>query len=284
VTETPEQRVARLEAELAQAKVEALQKQVTEARLQASPSGPSDPTAYIANAIPMQFAKRAFTPAPDDRLAPPPRSVPAGYRALVVPFSMWALFALFMIAVAPIALWIFVPIAAVATAAVAFVVVLTLLLRKSIRRNALLTWGEVATVRNAEVLGRGTYYSGTTVQNVRIAQAHGWQVERRWYSGPVTKTRIDYELRGTPASIVIRGLDYDNGVILADSRNPARAMCISSFPFDVQRDAGGNWTGGASSRFKVASFVMIDLLIAWTVGMCWLFGSQAADLPGLVRH
>jgi hypothetical protein len=171
VTETPEQRVARLEAELADAKVAALQKELAEAQ--------------------------AFQP--------------SAYRAVAIPFSWWTLFTLFMITVTPIALWIWVPLAAVVVAGLTFLVVVTLLLRKSARRTALLRWGEVANVLNVELLSRGTYYSGTTVQNVRMAQAHGWTVDRRWYSGPVTKTRIDYELRGTRASIVIRDSSATTG-------------------------------------------------------------------------
>jgi hypothetical protein len=221
---------------------------------------------------------------PATRLSPPPRSVPFAYRAVAIPFSMWTLFTLFMIAVAPIALWIFIPLSAVAVAGLTFLVAIAVLLRKSARRHALLKWGEVATVVNTDLLARGTYYSGTTVQNVRMAQAHGWTVERRWYSGPVSKTRVDYELRGTRASIVIRGLEYDDGVILADSRDPSRALCVSSFPYNLERDEAGNWTGQIPARVKVGSLVMIDLLIAWTLGMCWLWGYQAAQLHGLVRR
>jgi hypothetical protein len=282
VTETPEQRVARLEAELATAKVEALQKQLAQAQAQTGQLPPSA-SAYERMRPPVQFGKSLRPSEPDTRLTPAPRSVPFSYRAVAIPFSFWTLFTLFMIAVSPIALWIFVPIAGVVVALLTFVVVLAVLVRKSARRQALLRWGEVAHVLNVEPLSRGTYYSGTTVQNVRMAQAHGWTVERRWYSGPVTKTRVDYELLGTQASIVIRGLDYDGGVILADSRDPLRALCVSSFPYDLERDEAGNWTGRIPSRVKVGSLVMIDLMLAWTAGMCWLWGYQAAQLHGLVR-
>jgi hypothetical protein len=298
MTESPEQRVARLEAELAAAKVDALQKELAAAQGRSSqPAGPGG--------APVQIIKRpdsiirvyrpggdadwaarlpqSSTSAGDTRLAPAPRPVPFGYRAMAVPFSTWALFALFMIAVTPIALYIFLPISAVIIAAGTFLVVLVRLLRKSATRNALLKWGEVASVTNTDVLARGTYYSGTTVQNVRMAQAHGWQIERQWYSGPVTKTRISYELNGKPGSLVLRGLEYDAGIILADSRNPHRALCVSSFPYDLDRDANGNWTGAVAVRMKLGSLAMVALLLGWTFAMCYLWGRSAADLPGLVR-
>jgi hypothetical protein len=108
-----------------------------------------------------------------------------------------------------------------------------------------------------------------------MAQAHGWTIERRWYSGPVTKTVVNYELRGTRASLTIRGLPYDNGVILADSRDPRRALCISSFPYNLERDPSGNWTGQVAARSKVGAIVMIDILLAWTAAAVYLGGRGA---------
>ena len=283
VTETPEQRVARLEAELAQAKVEALQKQLAQAQSQAG--GPPR-TFRFTKAGEDWFRKTpsAVREPVDTRLASAPRRVPIGYRLIAIPFSMWSIFALFMVAVSPIALWIFVPVSAVVAAIITSAVILALLLRKSLLRNALLKWGEVADVTGTELLSRGTYYSGTTVQNVRMAQAHGWRVERRWYSGPVSKTRVSYQLHGTRADLVIRGLEYDGGVILADTRDPRRALCVSSFPYDLGRDADGNWTGTIPARTKVGSVLMALVLLGWTVAMCVLWGMSAADLPGIVRH
>jgi hypothetical protein len=302
MTETPEQHIARLEAELAQAKVDALQKRLAAAQAEAGsapshlrgpvhlgkppdigPYAPSIPSGRDDDGSWARFLPQFSSSADDTRLAPAPRAVPVGFRAVAVPMSVWTLFALFMITVAPIALWIVMPIAAAAVAAATFVIVVGVLLRKSALRNALLKWGEVAMVQNSDTLSRGTYYSGTTVQNVRMAQAHGWKVEHQWYSGPVTKTRVDYELRGTKGTLVIKGLDYDNGVILADSRDPSRALCVSSFPYDLSRDESGNWIGHVAARVKIASAVMVILLVAWTFGMCWIFGHQAADLPGLFR-
>ena len=299
MVETPEQRVARLEAELAQAKVEALQKQLAEAQAQAGGADPPQPT-WAAGAQPhsdqlaqaqqlAELAGRHFgdgrftgvrfrkSPAPDTNLATAPRAVPAGFRLASVRFSWWTVWALFMIAVAPIAVWIFEPLALVIVAGVTFVVVVFLTLRRTALRLSLLKWGEVATIIDQDVKSVGTYYSGTTVQNVRMAQAHGWTVERRWYSGPVTKTVVNYELRGTRGSLTIRGLPYDNGVILADSRDPRRALCISSFPYNLERDPSGNWIGQVGARSTVGAIVMIDILLAWT-GAAVYFGGHGAGL------
>jgi hypothetical protein len=287
VVETPEQRVARLEAELARAKVDALEKELAAARAEAGgvPASTWTPTPLPqpdfggdASGQP-HFGgaqlRKASVPGGGSNLAPAPRAVPASYRMIVLSFSWWTLFTLLMISVAPIALWIAFPVSGVAVAAVAFVGVLVLMLRRSSLRNSLLKWGEPAAIVDRDVKSVGTYYSGTTVQNVRMAQAHGWKVERSWYSGPVTKTVVDYELRGTRGSLTIRGLPYDNGVILADSRKPERALCVSSFPYDLERDASGNWTGHVPTRVKVGAILMLDLLIGWTVAMTLICGNAA---------
>ncbi|MDT4920450.1 MAG: hypothetical protein QOI15_1352 [Pseudonocardiales bacterium] len=301
MAETPEQRVARLEAELAQAKVEALQKQLAEARAQAGAPATAPRPAWqdteqrmsgsLAEAQQLaELAGRHFgdgrhtgvrfakSSAPaDTNLAQPPRAVPGSYRLVAMPFRWWTVFALFMIAVSPIAVWIFAPIAALVVGVVTFLGVVGLALRRSALRLSLLKWGEVAGVVGNDVKSVGTYYSGTTVQNVRMAQAHGWTVERRWYSGPVTKTVVNYELRGTQASLTIRGLPYDDGVILADSRNPRRALCVSSFPYDLERDPSGNWTGRVPAKVKVGALLMLDVLLIWTAGMVF-FGGLGANL------
>src|SRR3954451_8695274 len=106
MTETPEQRVARLEAELAQARVDSLQAQLGQAR--AAAGFAPDPTLdHIQRAQRTRSNGRgSFVKAPapttDDRLAPPPRAVPSGYRLVVLPFSWWSVFTMFMVSTAPI--------------------------------------------------------------------------------------------------------------------------------------------------------------------------------------
>jgi hypothetical protein len=180
-----------------------------------------------------------------------------------------------MVAIAPIALWIVFPIAGAITAVVTFVAVLVWRLRGEGLRLALLKWGEPANVSNADTTSVGTYYSGVTYQNVRLAQAHGWQVERHWYSGPGITTKITYALAGTSNVLTLHGLAYDNGVILADKRNPARALCVSSFPYQLDRDPSGNWIGHVERRVIVGSILMIVLLVGWTAAMVVLCGTAA---------
>jgi hypothetical protein len=88
-----------------------------------------------------------------------------------------------MVGIAPIALWMLVPITFPVAAVIAVVGIYALSLRGAAKRFALLKWGQVATVTGTQIISRGTYYSGTTYYNVRLPVAHGWTVERSWYSG-----------------------------------------------------------------------------------------------------
>jgi hypothetical protein len=282
VSETPEQTVARLERELAEAKVDALQKELDAA----APAGlPPSISTWLSGYGNMWKSDGigAAAAQPDSPLAPAPRAVPSAFKLIVFPFSFWTLFTLFMITVSPIALWIFVPLAGAVAAGLTFLTIAWFTLRRTRLRNSLLTWGEVATVTNADLLSRGTYYSGTTYSNVRLAQAHGWTVERRWYSGPGSKTRIEYAVGSGKGALTLRGLPYDNGVILADPRNPARALVVSAYPYDLHRDETGNWVGTLSKRVLFSSLLMTVILVGWTAAMIWLFVAQAVSVDGIVR-
>ncbi|MDT4925571.1 MAG: hypothetical protein QOG01_3284 [Pseudonocardiales bacterium] len=283
VTETPEQRVARLERELAQAKVVALQMELDAARGGHFPRPTPTDSTWLPGYGNMWKENGPRAARPDARLAPAPRAVPSAFKLLAFPFSFWTLFTLLMVTVAPIALWIFVPLAGAVAAALTFVAVAARTLRRTHLRNSLLKWGEVATVTNADLLSRGTYYSGTTYSNVRLAQAHGWTVERRWYSGPGSKTRIEYQVGSGRGELTLHGMPYDNGVILADPRNPARALCVSAYPYTLERDASGNWVGQVPTRVLVSSVIMTLILVGWTAAMIWFWADQAASLSGLVR-
>lgn len=82
-------------------------------------------------------------------------------------------------------------------------------------------------------------------------------------------------MNGTQATLVLRGLPYDDGVILADSREPRRALCVSSFTYDLARDPGGNWLGKLPVRVAVSSAAMTVVLLAWTGLLMALFLSAA---------
>jgi len=327
MTEDPEQRVARLQHELDQAKIDDLQKQLAAAQaaaglpVQNPPSGEpphprtvsitQDGVHVVDNAqiqdileqikhatagmnvniggdgrfLGVHLGKQQHYGAPADGrpLAPPPRKVPWQFKVLVMPWSWWTWFAVLMISVTPVALYIGIPLAGAVASAVGFLVIVILRIRRDRIQLALLKWGAVANVVDAEPVSVGTYYSGTTYQNVRMAQAHGWQVERKWYSGPGTKTKISYELNGVRNELILHGLPYDNGVILADTRRPERALCISSFAYDLDRDTAGDWVGKLPGRVVVGAVLMSLLLVAWAVATTILWTLQALSLHSLVR-
>jgi hypothetical protein len=81
----------------------------------------------------------------------------------------------------------------------------------------------------------------------------------------------------------LHGLPYDNGVILAHPQHPDRALCVSAWAYDLDRDLDGNWTGKLPVRAVLGSVAMTLVLLTWTAGMVTLFTVQALDLPGLVR-
>ncbi|PZS25896.1 MAG: hypothetical protein DLM58_21545 [Pseudonocardiales bacterium] len=270
MTETPEETIARLQRELDNAKIAKLQHEIAQARSGVTPL--KKPAYRSAQSWPPPDVLLGRPAGPlDSNLAPVPRRVPLTFRLLVLPWSWWTVFTLFMIAVAPIAVWIFVPLAGLITVAVTFLVIAGLRLRRFRRQVGLLKWGEVAAVNAADPTSIGTYYSGTTYQNVRLAQAHGWQVARRWYSGPSTTTKVSYELNGTRGELKMRGLPYAGGVILAHSKDPKIALCVSSFPYDLDRDQDGNWVGRLGPRVVIGSIAMATVTLVWTVGLLALF-------------
>jgi hypothetical protein len=190
--------------------------------------------------------------------------VPAAFRvAEVLPFRWGYVWTLFMIAVAPIALWHTSPLAFAAVAVLTLVAIYGFQFRAAGKRLALIKWGQVATVTGTEMLSRGTYYSGTTWSNVYLPVAHGWKVTRQRWSGPSTKTRIRYTLNGFQGQLVVRGREYINGVVLADQRNPARALCVTSFAYDLDRNESGNWIGKLRPRLQVGMACWLVIVAGW---------------------
>jgi hypothetical protein len=190
--------------------------------------------------------------------------VPAAYRvAEVLPFRWWYVWTLFMIGVAPIALWNTSPLAFAAAAVLTLLAIYGFQFRAAGKRLALIKWGQVATVTGTEMLSRGTYYSGTTWSNVYLPVAHGWTVTRQRWSGPSTKTRIRYTLNSYQGQLVVRGREYIDGVVLADQRNPARALCVTSFAYDLDRDESGNWIGKLRPRLQVGMACWLVIVAGW---------------------
>jgi DUF3060 family protein len=233
--EDPEERVAELERELAEAKAAARQNE-----------------------------QRAGEAPYENRLAAAPRRVPGAFGlAEILPVRWWYIWTLFMVAVTPIAIWAQVPLAFTAAAVVTLVVIYGFQFRGPRTRIALLKWGQVAKVTGTEILSRGTYYSGTTWYNVYLPVAHGWTVSRNRWSGPNTKTRIRYTFAGYQGEIVVRGREYIDGVILADPRRPTRALCVTSFAYDLDRDESGNWVGKLRPRLQVGMACWVLIVMGW---------------------
>jgi hypothetical protein len=131
------------------------------------------------------------------------------------------------------------------------------------KRLALIKWGHVATVTGTEMLSREIYYSGTTWSNVYLPVAHGWTVTRQRWSGPSTKIRIRYTLNGYQGQLVVRGREYIDGVVLADQRNPARALCVTSLAYDLECDESGNWIGKLRPRLQVGMACWLVIVAGW---------------------
>jgi hypothetical protein len=114
-----------------------------------------------------------------------------------------------------------------------------------------------------------------TYSNVWLPQAHGWTVTRQLWSGPGTTTLIRYDLDGHQGELKLRGRAYDGGVILADSRHPDRALCVSSFPYDLNRDETGNWIGKLRARLLVGMVVWLLIVAGWLGGAIWVSSGAA---------
>ena len=194
-------------------------------------------------------------------LAAPPRPVPLAFRLAAFDWSWWGAFCLFLALVAPLALWILVPGAFAVGLLVLAALVVLLRGRRFLRRDRILRWGEVATVTGVRVVERGTYYSGVTYGNARLRSAHGWTATTQWYSGPGTTTDVTYTARGQTGTLRLRGLPYVDGVVLADSRHPERAMCVSQLPYDLTPGPDGQWRGVLSvgTLVGVACALVVEL-------------------------
>jgi hypothetical protein len=225
----------------------------------------------------------ASTPvAPVLPLSAPPRHVPFAYRLFVLPWSTWMVFTLFMIGVSPLAVWIFWPIVGVVVASVVFLGILVLALRKYLRLMGLLRWGQQATSVQALPVSVGTYYSGTTYQNMRLPIAHGWKVSREFYSGPGTKTKLRYQLDTATGELTLRGREYIDGAILVNSRKPEVAACVTSIPFDLsERTPSGDWTGRVRVGTIIGAVAMFIVVFGWAAVMIYVLGKSAASMDQL---
>lgn len=52
-------------------------------------------------------------------------------------------------------------------------------------------------------------------------------------------------------------------MILAHERDPARARCVTSFAYDLDRDPSGNWVGRLRPGLRVAIVCRLAIVIGW---------------------
>ena len=220
---------------------------MTEPQVPHVPYGGTDPGVQ-AGAPPPRWLSRLFDDVPESTpagvrdglvlLAEPPRSVPLAHRISAFGLGPWEAFALVLFLLAPMAVWVLQPQVRTAAFVVAALLVVGTRVRRYVRRVGLLRWGRVATVTATE-----SQVAGITNHNVPMRQARGWDVTTQLYTGSSITTRISYLVDGQTGSVRTRGLPYVDGVVLADSRNPSRAMVVSQFPHPVRPGLDGRLEG-----------------------------------------
>lgn len=182
--------------------------------------------------------------AEDGKLSAAPRKVPGTFRlAELLPFQWSYLWILFFVGLAPIAVWLAHPVAFAVAAVITIAGIYASRFRTAMTRLTLLRWGRVATVVDAQLVETLQSYSGRTWFNGYAPMARGWTVTRDPASRARVRTRIDYSLDGYRGDLMLTGREYVDGIVLADQRNPATALCVTAFPYDLTRDAAGDWTG-----------------------------------------
>lgn len=197
-------------------------------------------------------------------LARPPRRVPLSFwLAELLPFRWWYVCTLLAVGAAPVALWVQLPKAFAAVAVLTLAGIYVVQLREARTRIELLRWGRAATVNGTETVPHTTYSTVKTWYNVYLPVAHGWTVTRCRWSGADTTTKVYYALDGRPGSLVVRGREYVDGVILADERDRARARCVTSFAYDLDRDLTGNWVGRLRPRLRVGMACWLVIVVGW---------------------
>jgi hypothetical protein len=196
-------------------------------------------------------------------LAEPPRSVPLAYRLAALSLGGWEAFALLMALVAPIAVWIASPLLRTLALVVGAAVLVVTRLRRYDRRVGILRWGRVATVTTTT-----SRSSSSSFTNWPMRQARGWDVTTVLHTGSGTTTDVSYQVDGHSGTLRVRGLPYVDGVVLADSRNPQRAMAVSQFQHSVKPGVDGQlvgWLAPGRWAWVVVSLVLEVGVVALAV-------------------
>ncbi|WP_231639670.1 DUF3060 domain-containing protein [Mycobacterium sp. Marseille-P9652] len=214
--------------------------------------------------------------APTTELALTPRKVPVAFRlAELLRFRWRDAWTLLAVGVLPAGFWVGLPSAFAAVAVLTVAAIYAVRLRGARIRLGLLRWGRVATV-----ISRSTQPGGAIRYHVRLPVAHGWHVTRRRWSGPIVTTTVRYALDDDEGGLVLRGREYANGVILADERNPARARCVTSFAYDLDRDEAGDWLGALRPRLRAGMACWSAMVIGWLTLAGLAAGGFRADGTG----
>jgi len=197
-------------------------------------------------------------------LAAAPRGVPGSFLvAEALPFRPIYLWILFVVGLAPIALWIARPVLFGVVALATVVAIYASRQRAARTRLALLKWGSVATVIESEFIAEIPSYSGRTWFNGYAPVARGWTVTRDRASRPNVRTRVRYSLGDYQGELILTEREYVDGVVLADQRNPSRALCVTAFPYDLVVDGSGNWVGALRPGLKLGIAVWLVVVLAW---------------------
>ena len=253
--ESVEMRLARLERELAELRAS---KELREA----SATG-----RFVRASVDLDGgAFSAKRPSVIKHLSEPPRRVPIAFRLAGLSWKWWEAFAVLMTLTTPLAVWLFWP----STLPIPFIVLLlgaAIFRSRSVGiRTSVLKWGKVATVTAVNTASVGTYFSGTTYNNIRLAQATGWTVERQWYSGPGHTTDIEYTVDGASGMMRMHGLPYTSGVIIASTKDPSKALCVSDFPYDLDVDSNGDWVSTVRPGLWLGACATVTMYAALVCG------------------
>jgi hypothetical protein len=266
-----EKRIADLERQLdQQRRINELEHQLNQARAEPPPSQAGASIDDLLSSLrrfglgSAALPSSAASPPVDTRLSPAPRLVPFRFvLAEILPFRWWYLTVMFVAAVPAAIVWATTPAAALPAAILTLVFIYAWQLVGTRTRLQLLKWGRVATVMGTEIGSRASYYGGVTWYNAPLPVANGWRVTRSLWSGPSTTTTIRYTLDDYQGELSLRGREYLDGVILADQRHPDRARCVTFFPYDLDRDETGNWSGRLRPRLVLGMVVWLIIVIGW---------------------
>ncbi len=202
--------------------------------------------------------------ADNGQLSAAPRRVPDTFRlAELLPFQWSYLWILFFVGLAPAVIWFAHPVLFAVAAAITLALIYASRFRATRTRLALLQWGRVATVTGSQFVDTLRSYSGRTWFNGYAPVAKGWAVTRDRASQPKVQTRVDYSLDTYQGALMLTGREYSGGVVLADERNPASALCVSDFPYDLARDASGDWVGTLQPWLKVGMVAWLVVVLGW---------------------